>query len=154
MSRLAAVSEVGGRLWSRVVGLQVGRPVSVRADVRLDVDGYGEAEPAALAQCALDPDASTLQLDQAPGEGQAEASARVAASRRALELLERLEDALLVLRRDARARVRDHDLDGSLQAMGRDVDPSALRSELHGVGEQVVQHLLEFALVRVNFAHG
>ena len=65
-------------------------------------------------------------------------------------LLERLEDPFLVLGGHADAGVghRDHKF-GAL-AVGADADAAAVGGELHGVGEQVEDHLLESELVGVD----
>ena len=65
----------------------------------------GEMEAAAPADLALHPDPPAHQADQPRGDGQAQPRSAVPAGRRAVGLLEHLEDRRLFLRRDADARV-------------------------------------------------
>src|SRR5207247_325677 len=91
-------------------------------------DRQREPEGAATAQRALDPQPSAVQLDEAPRQGQPEAGALGAGAR-----IELVEDQLLVVRRDAGARVADGDLDGAVPLAGADLDAPAGGRELDGV---------------------
>ena len=79
------------------------------------------------------------------GDGQAQAGAVVPARGRGVDLRERGEDALLILRRDADARVGHGEPHPGL-AIARRFElhverHAAAFGELHGVGEQIDQHL-------------
>src|SRR5215471_16404335 len=62
-------------------------------------------------------------------------------------LAEFLEDLGLVLRRDPDPCVADRDLHGTVRLPSVNSDPSALRGELHRVGKQIEQYLLDLALI-------
>ena len=88
--------------------VQVGGPASPAAGGRglgLDVEPGGEVERAAPPGLALDPDPPAHQLDQPGRDRQAQPGAAVLAGRRAVGLVERLEDRPLLLGRDADAGV-------------------------------------------------
>src|SRR5262252_9933156 len=93
-----------------------------------------------------------MQLDELPGEGQPEASPLDLLVRCA-HLPELLEDRLLILWLDAHTRVGDRDLGHAVVNRGAHVDAAALWAELEGVGEQVQEDLLHFALVATDDAH-
>jgi hypothetical protein len=112
------------------------------------LDGQGEREGRALAGRGLDPDATAVHLDDAPGDGQAETGAPLRARRRAVDLLELLEDPLLVGLGDARARVRDRDAEGPVGRGRLQADLAGL-GELDRVADEVQQDLGEAALVAV-----
>src|SRR5205807_4268487 len=104
------------------------------APSRLLPDREGEAEGASLAGGAFDPEAAAVELDEPPGEGEAESGALgPLAARRLLELL---EDHLELLRRDAGAGVGDGDLDLAVVEPGGDVDAALRGSELDRVGHE------------------
>src|SRR5688500_13271110 len=105
-----------------------------------------EREDAPPSHLTVESEGTPVQLDDALRQRQPEPGARLLAlaGRR---LLERLEDAPLVLRRDADARVADGDLDGIGGPAGADRDRPATRGELHGVGEQVEEYLPHLPLV-------
>ena len=124
---MTMTSEIAVRRW-----LSTGhRPPAAGA-----ATGTREPERAANAHLALQPHATAHQPDDPPAQRQTEAGALLRGGI-ALSLLERLEDALAILRGDAHAGVRDRDrhvvpvdprLDDDLAAVGR---------ELHGVAQQV-----------------
>jgi len=62
-------------------------------------------------------------------------------------VLELLEDARLILRRDADARVTDRDHGITVRAARDHVDPSPVGGELDGIGQQVEEHLFHLARV-------
>ena len=104
-----------------------------------------------------EPDFAAEQGGQFAADGQAEAGAAVLAARAGVGLLERLEDELLLLRRDADAGVRHregNDHAGARRSTGWSGDQPlrhvptrtshvALRGELEGVRQQVLQNLLQ-----------
>src|SRR5918995_5446929 len=69
-----------------------------------------ERERAADTNCALDPQCSTLHLDQALGNRQSKTSPSESARRAGIGLPEFIEDCRLRLRRNADARVIHADL--------------------------------------------
>src|SRR5688572_8095604 len=88
-----------------------------------------------------------MQFDETPGESQPEAGALALADVVVADLAKLLEDRRLVLRGDADARVADRDLDPALRAVRANADAAAFGRELHGVGEEVQQDLLDLPLV-------
>ena len=78
---------------------------SASADACRSAKDRGEMERAALTLDALDPDAAAHQLDQPARDRQTEARAAKAAGRRGVGLGEGLEDGLLLVARNADARV-------------------------------------------------
>ena len=115
-----------------------------------------EREGAAHARRAAQLDLAAEQVRELAADGEAEAGAAVFAAGAGVGLLERLEDDLLLLRRDADAGVRDlegddggrvaqHRMVGAPAAgRRRDREPhAALVGELEGVRQQVLQHLLQ-----------
>lgn len=60
-----------------------------------------------------------------------------------IRLPEAVEDVGQEHRRDSVPRVSDHDLDRGLELRQADIDATAMRGELYGVGEQVPDDLLE-----------
>src|SRR5438552_10896889 len=104
-------------------------------------DGERETEGAAVAGGAFDPEAAAVELDELAGEGEAESGAFGSLAVR--RLLELLEDHLELLRRDARAGVRDGDLDLAVVEPGGDVDAALGGSELDRVGHEVKDDLAD-----------
>ena len=108
-----------------------------------------EAELAAVAHLARDPDPAAHQLGQALADRQPQAGAAVAARGRGVDLAERLEQPVQPVRRDADAGVADRE--GQLVKRRRAVeaagahreDDLAPLGELDGVGEQVEQDLAQ-----------
>ena len=119
-------------------------------------DRQVERERAALAGRADQPDLAAEQRRQLAADREAEAGAAVLAAGAGVGLLERLEDQPLLLGRDADAGVGDLDRDRALhEPQNRMIRrPSgdhrlhphrhlALRGELEGVRQQVLQNLLQ-----------
>ena len=123
-----------------------GRP---RLRSRVDEGNRGR-EGRAEAERALDRHVAAQQGGELAHEGQPEAGSAHALLHGIVELGELLEDALLVLRRDAHPRVGDGAGHGC--AVGRQTgghpDLAAL-GELQRVREEVAQDLRHLALVRV-----
>ena len=101
-------------------------------------------------------DLAAEQVRELAADREAEAGAAVLAAGAGVGLLERLEDDVLLLQRDADAGVRDlerdhrgglaeHRVVGAPAAdRGRDLEPhAALLGELERVRQQVLQHLLQ-----------
>src|SRR5688572_4413019 len=68
-----------------------------------------ERELTALAERALDPDPATVQLDERPGDREAQASAADAPGVRVVDAVEAFPDAWQVLRRDTNTLVAHGD---------------------------------------------
>src|ERR1051326_6155388 len=102
------------------------------------LDGQCEREGAALSGRALHGDRAAVQLDEALRQRETQPSPFA----RALptDLAELLEDLLLILGRDADARVAHRDAHGAVLARRGDLDAAAIRREFHRVREQVVEH--------------
>src|SRR5262249_43925279 len=90
---------------------------------------HRERERRARAYLTLDPDLAPVQLDELSRQRETEP--------RALHLLVRcpdlpefLENRLLILRRDADSGVGDRNLNGPVDGLRPDLNPSALRREL------------------------
>ena len=128
-------------------------PRGRRADIGLgQVEGEGAAQPGHAAQLDL----TAQQAGQLAADRQAEAGAAVLAAGAGVGLLECLEDDPLFFLRDADAGVRHlerHDAGSALEdrmvgapagcrRRHREAHP-ALLGELEGVGEEVLEHLLE-----------
>ena len=123
-----------------------------------------EREGAALPVHAGQPDLAAEQRGQLAADRQAEAGAAVLARGAGVGLLEGLEDEPLLLRRDADAGVLDRERDHLLRAgcstgwsalqpavARRDAHVDvALRGELDGVRQQVLQDLLQPLRVAVH----
>ena len=106
--------------------------------------GDDGAEARALARRAVDLDAAAHPLDDAPRDRKAEAGAAELAGRAGVGLLELVEDAGLLLRRDADAGVAnlEHDLAGARPGLDHDADAAGL-GELDGIAGEIEQHLAE-----------
>ena len=139
-----------------------GGPRAVGAGV---VQRQKEGERAALPVDARELDLAAEQHGQLAADGEAEAGAAVFARRAGVGLLERLEDEPLLLRRDADAGVLDGEGDDLLglaehrvigaPALRGEADANldvAVRGELDGVGQQVLEDLLETLRVAVHGA--
>ena len=68
-----------------------------------------EEEAASLAECALDPETAVVQLDELARDREAEPRAVMLPRRGCIDLRELAEDELVMLGRDADARVADLD---------------------------------------------
>ncbi len=99
---------------------------------------------------ALQRDAAAEQRGEPPHQRQAEPGAAHAALHRVLELAELLEDALLVLGRDADAGVGHRERDRVVAGRPRAHPDLAALGELERVREQVAQDLRDLALVGVH----
>src|SRR3977135_1582236 len=95
----------------------------------------GEGERAPGANCAFDPNAPTMHLDESFGQCEPETRAFDRLTRTGL--LELLEDPIVVLVSDAAARAADGDRRGVVQPSRTEDHPTAGRRELHRVREQI-----------------
>ena len=125
----------------------------VDAEARADsvAVGHGQAERevegAAGTFAALDPDAAAHQLHQLRGDRQPEAGAAVAARHRGVRLLERAEDLVELVLRNADAGIADREVQlrvalAPLEHLDADDDLAGV-GELDRVADQVHEHLAE-----------
>ena len=98
-----------------------------RAVLGLDAQRDREPEGAAHARLALDPDPSSHQLDQLGRDRQAQPRAAEPAGRRAVGLLERLEDRLQLLGGDADPGVGDRRTGGRTASLAEFLERDATR---------------------------
>src|SRR6266540_1640534 len=124
--------------------------------------GQVEAERAALADGALDMDLAPEQARDLAADRETEPRTAVTPAGRAVRLLERLEDQAQLVVRDPDAGVLHGELEhgiGTRQRLARelatfgDADAqldAALLCELERVRQQVLEHLLETLLVRLD----
>src|SRR5437588_1422585 len=122
------------------------------ADDRLLVDASRPArnthvENAAFSRlpARLDPDASTVLLDDPLGDCEPESETAVGRSMRAAETF---EDDALVLLRNSQPVVHDGDVDRVGRRFDPDLDRSAVRRVTNGVREQVHQYLIDAIAIR------
>jgi hypothetical protein len=94
-----------------------------------------------------------VQLDQVAHDREPETEAAVGAGGRRVGLPEALEDVRQEGGIDATAAVRDPDLRVRVHPIDTDDDPPVPRRQLHGVGEQVPDHLLQPGQVARDGAH-
>src|SRR5262249_4507735 len=111
---LATTSDnLNSGLYSAATGVARRPPAKVPTNVRRLIMRsrwlQSESASRSLAHLALHPDPAPVQLDELPGQGQPEPGSLDLLVRRA-HLPELLEDRLLILWRDAHARVGDGDL--------------------------------------------
>ena len=120
------------------------RPGLLRPGLVHDGDRQAHDERRALALAgALGPHRAAVQLDQLLDDRQAQPQPAVAAGRRGVGLAEPLEDVRQELGPDAHAGVDDGDLDVRVDPLQEHLDAAPLGRELHGVGQQVPDDLLE-----------
>src|SRR5262245_22804481 len=113
------------------------------------LDRKREAEPAAAPSLAFDPDAPSVQFDEALRERESEAGP-LALPHAHVRLLELPEDPFLVVCGDTGPRVRHRHEHLSVLPRRRDDDASPPWRELDRVREQVEDDLLDAALVTVD----
>src|SRR5438552_4647575 len=98
-----------------------------------------EVKSAAQPDVALDPDAAVVRFDDSFRDGETEPNP---ATVRRLRLPEATKDVWHLLGRNARAGVDDSEPHLTVNALCAYGDATASRSELHGVSDQIRQHLL------------
>src|SRR5256885_4891123 len=103
---------------------------------------HGKGEGAPQAGLAEHRDRATVHLDQLAHDAQAEAGATMPARAAAITLDEFVEDDPLRLGRNPNACVLDGDPHHAARGLRHDLDVAAL-GELHSVGEQIDEDLLE-----------
>ena len=124
---------------------------------RTDIlDGQIENERAALVRRAAKLDFAAEQICQFAADGQSQSGSAVLSTGAGVRLLERFENDLLLFEWDADARVGDFERHYRLRLIenrvlrapapdrGGDVEPhAAVLGELEGVGQQILEHLLQ-----------
>jgi hypothetical protein len=150
----AAVVGAGGA--ARLLGIEREPALRTRAARRVVALRQVQGEGAADAGRADEPDLAAEQPRQLAADREAEAGAAVLARGRAVGLLERLEDDLLLVGRDADAGVRDRERDHLARVLqlgvverpaavgrrDRERDAAVVR-ELERVRQQVLDDLLQ-----------
>src|SRR5262249_47693670 len=92
---------------------------------------------------ALGPDRTTVRLDQVADDGEAEPQATVAARVGAVDLVKPVENVRQLLGADALAGVTHGQLDELAGAAQPDVDLATGRRELHRVGHEIRDDLVQ-----------
>ena len=106
----------------------------------------GEAEDRAAPGLALDGDRAAHALDDALGDGEAEARAAEPPRRRRIGLLELAKDDRHLLGGDPDAGVRDLELD-ALADLPDAQQHTACLGELHGIAGEIEKNLLQAAAI-------
>src|SRR6478752_6216325 len=100
------------------------------------------AEGSSLAERRFDPDAAAMHLDDLLGDRKPEAGPALGLGVGAVDLVELVEHARVLVCRYAGARVGDGDGKVAAHGTGRDADLALIR-ELDGVADKIEQHLRE-----------
>src|SRR5262249_15556658 len=103
-------------------------------------------EHRAPAYRRLNPDATTMHLNDLLGDGEPETSATSGLGERAVDLMELLEDAGLVLFGNTWPRIRHADVEAAIDRLGSHAHLARVR-ELDGVADEVEKHLRQALLV-------
>src|SRR5204862_8008100 len=103
-------------------------------------DDDGRTAPLAVA---FDGDGALMRFDQLTRNRKTEANAAMNPRGRAVRLAETIEHVRQKLRLDADAAVGDANPDRTVLATDRHIDAAAFVGELHGVADQVEEHLFE-----------
>ena len=111
-----------------------------------------DGEDAALSWLAQHANVATVEAGETAREREPKPSALLRAGHSRVDLLKLVEDPILVLFGDADASVRNRKLHRVIEAARGDGHRSAFGSELHRVGHQVEQHLLDLAAIGVDVA--
>lgn len=103
--------------------------------------GYSKLRPD--TELTLRRNSATVHLDYSLAYRQAESGASMGSGKIAVDLMERSEDQIQVLGRDAKPGVADNYFHDSRGPLHLDAYPALGRGELHGVGQQVEDDLTE-----------
>ena len=109
---------------------------------RRDWNENGEGRSLAFT-LALHGNAAAMELDDVPRNGEAQAEASVGSRRRAIGLLEALEDVGQKLGFDALPVVRHAESQGRIDALESEMNAATPRRELDGIAQEVPDHLLQ-----------
>src|SRR5579862_3068606 len=105
------------------------------------VAGHARAECGALTQLTFNGKCAAMELHERPSDRQSEAAAGLLLRQGLTGPVELVEDALLVARGEARASVRDGNLDETVVPPGGHAYFTALGRVFNGIAQQVDQHL-------------
>ena len=130
LSPINNLSDLGCRAWLRGGGTH----------------GKLHLECGAFAQGRLDPDTPAVHLHDLLGDGEPEASATLCLGKGAVDLVELLKDARLLLLGDARSGVQHADGELTIDGFCRHAHLASIR-ELDGVANEVKENLREALLV-------
>src|SRR5579872_2046499 len=108
-----------------------------------------ESAPVALSG-TLHPDRASMQLDQRLDDREAQSQSAITARDRRITLPKAVEHEGQKLGLDTNAGVLDDDLDVRVHTLQNHLDSAARRRELHGVGEEIPQYLLQAVGVATN----
>src|SRR5438093_4841537 len=103
----------------------------------------GEGEYGTLARLTIQPDAAAVCLYDAPANCETQPGAGDAMALRGIGPLIRPKDTIPLMTRDTNAVVRHRDDDLCIDRFHDDVDRPTLGRILHGVFEEIVQHLTQ-----------
>src|SRR5262249_53194494 len=103
-------------------------------------------EGRALAERRLHPDAAAVHLDNLLGDSKTEARAALRLRKRAVDLVELLEDARLLRRRNTGTRVSDADGEVPIDGLGGHTHLADV-GELDSIADEVEEHLRQALLV-------
>src|SRR2546423_11607071 len=95
------------------------------------------------AWTAFDVDRTTVPRDNGPGNRKPQTGARGSRGASRVHLVEPVEDVRDVLRRDARTVVRHREDRCVVARLGAQLDAAAIRRVPYGVGDEVLDDLLE-----------
>src|SRR5262249_52099782 len=112
----------------------------------LNDDWKGESERGALPRLRLNPDFSSVHLNNALGYGQAQPSAALLAGDRIIGLLKLLKQLGLVGGGNARTGVADRDIECAIVCLGFDGNFAGI-GELNSVADEINQDLRQTATV-------
>src|SRR6266436_2255333 len=119
---------------------------------QLDHEGRAAPFPRTLGE-----DDPPVELDEMAHEREPEPQPAVGPRTAAIALAETVEDEREKLRRDPLSRIADEQLDMRADLLQLDLDPPALRRELHRVAQEVPCDLLQPVdrkSTRLNSSHG
>src|SRR5690242_608942 len=102
--------------------------------------GKREVETTAMAEFAFQSKVTTMQLDQAVGNGKAQAGS-FGVSAGLAQPVESFENALLFFRRDSWTAIAHFDANIATNGEGIEFDEAAVGSELDGVAEKIHKDL-------------
>src|SRR5687767_1095305 len=112
-----------------------------------------EEETTALSKLALNPNAPRVQLDELPGDCEAQTGAVVRARRRRINLRKFAKHELVVVARYPSAGVTHFDEQlVPVHAAARELDPDApaVAGELDRIADEISEHVLELVAVRIH----
>ena len=142
-------------LHPRELRVPAGRGVAVRNRQFLssrERQSHGKGRAASLP-LAVRADRAAVQLHQLPGDGQSQAQPRMLSAGHRFSLLEAIEHQRQEVGTNTYAVVANDDLHGAAVPGQLDLDGSARRGELHGIAQQIQDHLLNPIRIGAHHAH-